>query len=254
MVPADPGQALAVRGRSGERVEVRAGDQLADGGRIRRRGAVERDPHDGPGHLVVVMPLLDAPHLGAVGGEREVGVTERRLLRDPARLRGQRARIAAAPAVWPGRLQQVEPLISVVREDDCDPAAGGRHRQVGQPAVLVHPGPGVPRLGQQGAPPAVRTEMHDRHPPALGRQSFLPPHVLADRARVGDQPLPPGHVGGGDGGGPGAVGECRGWRGRWGRRALSHGSIVYHSPGLSRKFSQARHGSFPTCPGTRVPS
>jgi len=42
------------------------------------------------------MPLLDAPHLGAVRGEREVGVTEGGLLRAPVRLGGQRARATAA--------------------------------------------------------------------------------------------------------------------------------------------------------------
>jgi hypothetical protein len=37
----------------------------------------------------------------------------------------------------------------------------------------------------------VRAEMHHRGPAALGGQPFLPPHIRADRARVGDQPLPP---------------------------------------------------------------
>ena len=183
MVPADPGQALAVRGRRGERVEVRAGDKLADGRGIRRRGAVERDADDGPDHLAVVMPLLDAPHLGAVGGEGEVGETERRLPRAPARPGGQRARIAAAPAVGPGRVQQVEPLIGMVREHDRDPAAGGRHRQVGQAAVLVHPGPGVPRLGQQRTPPG-RPHRDARSSPALPRRAGVPATTRPCRSRA----------------------------------------------------------------------
>src|SRR5262249_52802906 len=77
---------------------------------------------------------------------------------------------------------------------------------------------------------------HALPPPSLGGAALLPPHVPADRAWVGDQPAPAGHVGGGDRGGPGAVGECRGRRGRWWGRALSHGSIVYHSRARARKI------------------
>ena len=41
------------------------------------RGAVQRHGDDRAADLAAVVPFLDAPDLGAVGGEHEIGVTQR---------------------------------------------------------------------------------------------------------------------------------------------------------------------------------
>src|SRR5262249_9692323 len=117
-------------------------------------------------------------------------------------------------------------------------ATGGRHRQVGQPAVLVHPGPGVPRLGQQRAPPAARTEMHDRYPPSLGGPAPPPPPPLAHPPGGGGTPAPPRPL---RGGGGGVAGGGRGGGGGGG----GGGGVALSVMEVSSTTPQARHGSFP---------
>src|ERR1017187_8001778 len=248
VIPADPGQAAAVRRGGREREEVRPSDEFADGLRVSGSGSVQRDGDDGAGDLAVVVPLLDTPDLSAVRGQREVGVTQRSVPVMPRRLRGERARVgvhqgrlAFAPA---GALlldlvlrNDVESLVSVVRKDNRSatgrlalPATPLGQRQVGKPAVFVHAGAGVPGGGEHAALLPPRAAVHHGDPAAFIRPAFLPPHVVTDDNGVRDQHLPLRHIYRGDRGRPTAIGDC----GR--SRALCHRNIVYHARGRPRKI------------------
>ncbi len=154
MIPADPGQHAAIRGRCREGVEVRAADQDPDRAGIAGRRAVKRHGHDRPGDPAAGVPLPDAPHLVSAGTEHEVSEPVGAIL---AGRRRQRLRLR--PLI---RTAEVEPLVGEVREQE---AAG--QRQVGLAAVLVHAGPGVPRCREQVPADAVRPLADHRQPPAL---------------------------------------------------------------------------------------
>src|SRR6266851_2793304 len=94
----------------------------------------------------------------------------------------------------------VQPLVVEVREDE--PV---RQRQVRFAAVLVHPGPGVPRRREQVPADPVRPPADDRQPPALLGPRLLPPHPGGVDGREGQADLLARHVGAVDGGGPFAV-------------------------------------------------
>ena len=183
------------------------------------------------------MPLLDAPHLLAVRGQDEIREAQRgrRALRGagvsgtgpgrgsavrttgPAAVHRPRAP-APAPTGPPHCPRQVQALILIVRKNNRVPPlprprpAGTHrrpagHRQVGPPAVFMHPGPRVPRRGQHGLLMTGLVTAHHRHPAALVRAASCHHTSVAGDHGVGDQHLAPRHVGGGDGGGPGAVGD-----------------------------------------------
>ena len=208
VVPLDPGQVPAARGRCGGGVEVGAGDELADRAGVVGGAAVEGDGDDGPpdargvvgggfpGGLGVLgvqvgrgdVALADAPDLRAVGGQDEVGVAQPRR---HGRLGGQRVRLRVT------LVEPVQALVVVVGEDQ-GPAGGGAHRKVGAPAVLVDAGAGVPgRLQQLGAVTAF--EMDDRGTPALLGPGLLPPHVAAHDGGEAETEPGAGDIGRGDG-------------------------------------------------------
>ena len=116
------------------------------------------------------------------------------------RCRGQRRRGRGLRG--PGRSAPVQPLVGEVSEDE--PV---RQRQVRLPAILVHPGPGIPWHREQITlgPGAVRPLAHHGYPAALLRPRLLPPHPggVDDRERQAD--LLTRHVGTVDRGGPFAI-------------------------------------------------
>src|SRR5229473_3789127 len=176
----------------------------------------------------------------------------------PRWLRGERARVRVrayrfAPDPALDLLlnlilrHKVEPLVSVVREDNRAVACGRaaripplRQRQVGQPAIFVHAGAGVPRGGQHGTVLPVRGAMHHCHPPALVGPGFLPPDVVTNDDGVRNLQMRLGRIRRTDRGWPGTVGDCGG------SHALCHRNIVYHGRGRPRKI--------PDTPSLRVPS
>ncbi len=195
VVPADPGQALAVGRRRREREEVGAGDQLPDRRRVVSGGPVERHGRDGAGDLAARVQFLDAPDLALVRGEGEVGEAHRtRTGADVGldRIRGQRVwLLLARGGLRPGHVQ---PLVGVVREHDRvaarrtatggrRPGGGAGDGEVGQATVLVHAGAGVPRRGQQVGLLASGAAVHHGDPATFVRPSFLPPHLTIDHGR-----------------------------------------------------------------------
>ena len=211
LVPSGDGVGNAKKSAPVTRTRMALGPGRRVGGR-----AVERDRDDRPVHLhaaagvepglrpAVVRPgdLPHAPDLPAVGGQGQVGEPE------PGPVRRQRRRFGRASAPVPA--QPVKALVGEVREDEIEPAGlvRRRHRQVRPAAVLVHPGAGVPRGGQQLARLVGGTGRgHDRDPPALGRAALLPPHLLAREGREPDLGRSPRHVGGADRRLPGSIGS-----------------------------------------------
>ena len=199
VVPVDPGQPGAVRRRGGEGEEVRPGDQDPDGGVVAGGRAVERDRDDRAVHLHAAAGVEPGLRLAVVGARvsrthqisRPSGDRVRSANRNPAPSGVSGGRLGR-PRAGPG--QPVKALVGEVREDEVEPAGliGRRHRQVRPAAVLVHPGAGVPRGGQQLARLVVGAGRgHDRHPPALGRAALLPPHLVAREGRERRPASPP---------------------------------------------------------------
>ncbi len=160
-----------------------------------------------------VMPLVHAPDLGAVGGDGEVGEAQRDggqgagagLRRHGHRVGGQRPwLLAAAGHAGAG---QVQPLVAEAGEQQVVAAVSGRDGQVGLAAVLVHPGPGVPWLGEQHLRLAAGRGVDDRGTAVLVRPDLLPPDVPADDGREAEPQPGAGHLGGADRGRPFAVGH-----------------------------------------------
>ena len=164
---------------------------------------VQRDRDDRTADFAGLVPLVDAPDLRAVGGEHEVGVAQRGssvgsgACRAGGRGRVGRERTRCLLPVGHLRPGDVQALIGVVGEDDRmaarHPAAAGGglgsgpgDRDEGPPAVLVHPGAGIPRGRQQHGPPPAGAAVHDSDPAAFLRPSFLPPDVAADHHRKRD--------------------------------------------------------------------
>ncbi len=67
--------------------------------------------------------------------------------------------------------QAMEPLVGVLSEHD----RAVRQDDVGMAAVLVDPGPGVPRRGQHGLRGAAGRPPDQRHPPGLRGARLAPP-------------------------------------------------------------------------------
>ena len=210
----------------GEREEVGPGDQRAD----RVRVAPAAEPSSGTAtiaRLTLPSSCRSCTHQisRSSGDEHEVGVAQRarrpacrcRWRRAPAADRGS----AAAAAPWPSAVLRGRPGTAAGRRSwrrrsarprgAWPPGAGrARHRQVGQAAVLVHPGPRVPRRGQQRRSACRRQPWQMTvDPAALVRAALLPPDVAADDRREGQPQAAAGDVGGGDGGRPLAEGDCR---------------------------------------------
>ena len=225
VIPADPRQPAPIRGRGGVGIEVRPGHQLPDSLAVLRGGAVERHRDDGAGHRG--FPCRSCTHHNSAPfGDRTKSAKRNEAVPGSPTVRGSaasaRRRRRPGQTHRPGRAADPRssrtPPLSAAGLVPLRRAPAGR-----TVPVLVHRGPRVPRVRQQGPPLPVRVKAHDRGPPVLPRQQFLPPDLAAGRHREADRAPLPGDVGGGDRRRPGTARErpCGG--------AFCHGNIVYHA-------------------------
>ena len=192
MIPCDPGDVVSARRQRGLREEVALVDDRG------HPGSVEGDAHDRPGwDIRTVVGLAD---------RQELTVLPRESAEPHAVVCGsQHARFRP-------RLERPHALVRLLHEQE---GAVGRRRPRA-PAVLVHARAGVPRCRKHVDDRAVVAAPSNRRATALFRDSFAPPHVVADETRAVDARCRRGHLGGAEGGRPGPV-----------RTRLAHGSTVF---------------------------
>jgi hypothetical protein len=190
VVPLHPGELPAVR------TQARVGDEVAARHQHRARiPAGQRHRDDLVALLAVLSPgglgvvLAHAHQLLPVGMQDAVGVT------------------VALGREWLRRLARalpVQALVTVVREHD----GAVRQHHVGSAAVFVDARADVEVVRGHDLRRAFGTARDQHLPPAFLRAALPPPGLAVRDLQVGHGDGGAGEVGGGDGRGPGAVGQC----------------------------------------------